>query len=117
MTATFDQTTLSDIEGFWDGPRDIRHGVFAKLRAQDELLFSEEAGLMVDGEYVLPPGPGYWSLVRHADVVAASKQPDLFCSGQGSNIADLPVEMLEFYGSMINMDDPRHARLRPLSRT
>jgi cytochrome P450 len=112
MTATFDQTTLSDIEGFWDGPRDIRHGVFAKLRAQDELLFSEEAGLMVDGEYVLPPGPGYWSLVRHADVVAASKQPDLFCSGQGSNIADLPVEMLEFYGSMINMDDPRHARLR-----
>lgn len=112
MSATYDQTTLSDVEGFWDGPRDARHGVFAKLRSQDELLFSEEAGLMADGEYVLPPGPGYWSLVRHEDVVAASKQPALFCSGNGSNIADLPPEMLEFYGSMINMDDPRHARMR-----
>ena len=25
---------------------------------------------------------------------------------------DMPPEMLEFFGSMINMDNPRHARLR-----
>lgn len=111
-TATFDASTLTDLDGFWAGPRDQREGVFAQLRASDELFFSTEPGLVVDGEMILPPGPGFYSLVRHADVVAASKQPGLFCSGEGSNIADLPVEMREFFGSMINMDDPRHARLR-----
>jgi cytochrome P450 len=47
-------------------------------------------------------------------VWAASRNPDLFCSGKGSNIIDLPVELNEFYGSMINMDDPKHHRLRSL---
>jgi len=108
----FDETTLSDVEGFWDGPRPVREGVFAQLRERDELLFSKERAIEVDGEVILPAGPGFWSLVLHEDVVAASKQPELFCSGKGSNIGDLPPEMLEFYGSMINMDDPRHARLR-----
>ena len=109
---SFDADTLSDLDGFWAGPRADREGLFAQLRANDELFFSNERGLEVDGEFVLPPGPGFWSLVRHDQVMAASKQPDLFCSGKGSNIADLPPEMLEFFGSMINMDDPRHARLR-----
>ena len=36
----------------------------------------------------------------------------LFCSGKGSNIGDMPEPFLDFFGSMINMDDPRHARLR-----
>ena len=45
---------------------------------------------------------------------AASRNPQLFCSGNGSNIGDLPVELNEFFGSMINMDDPKHFRLRSL---
>lgn len=112
MTATFDSATLTDLEGFWSSQREVREGVFAQLRASDDLLFSDEPGLEIDGELILPPGPGFYSLVRHDDVVEASKQPTLFCSGEGSNIADLPVEMREFFGSMIGMDDPRHARLR-----
>ena len=46
--------------------------------------------------------------------MAASRQADLFQSGAGTNIPDLPPEFNEFFGSMINMDDPRHARLRKL---
>src|SRR5262249_14945037 len=43
----------------------------------------------------------------------ASRNPDVFSSGKGAtSIADLPVEFNEYFGSMINMDDPRHARLR-----
>src|SRR6185437_16437538 len=58
-------------------------------------------------------GPGYYALVRYADVVEASKHHEIFCSGKGAtNIPDLPVEFNEYFGSMINMDDPRHARLR-----
>jgi cytochrome P450 len=37
----------------------------------------------------------------------------VFSSAQGAtSIADLPAEFNEYFGSMINMDDPRHARLR-----
>ena len=97
---TFDADTLSDIEGFWVGPRDNREAVFAQLRSDDELFFSNERGITVDGEVVLLPGPGFWSLTRHDEVVEASKQPELFCSGKGSNISDLPPEMLEFFGSI-----------------
>ena len=61
---------------------------------------------------MLPPGPGYYALTRHADVLEASKHPQLFCSGRGTNIGDMPPDFLEFLGSMINMDDPKHARLR-----
>jgi cytochrome P450 len=45
-------------------------------------------------------------------VVEASKRSSVFCSGQGTNIPDMPTELLEFLGSMINMDDPKHARMR-----
>ena len=39
--------------------------------------------------------------------------PSIFISGRGAtSITDMPPEFREFYGSMISMDDPRHARLR-----
>ncbi|MCL4122428.1 UNVERIFIED_CONTAM: hypothetical protein GTU68_003624 [Idotea baltica] len=66
----------------------------------------------LDGEVLIPPGPGFYSVVRHAEIVEASRKPELFCSGHGSNIADLPPEFNEFFGNMINMDDPKHARMR-----
>jgi cytochrome P450 len=51
--------------------------------------------------------------VRHADVLAASRRPEVFSSARGStSLVDLPPEFNEYFGSMINMDDPRHARLR-----
>jgi cytochrome P450 len=53
-------------------------------------------------------------LARHDEIWHASRNPKLFCSGQGSNIGDLPQEMNEFFGSMINMDDPKHFRLRTI---
>ena len=43
-----------------------------------------------------------------------SRNPQVFCSGKGSNIGDLPQEINDFFGSMINMDDPRHFRLRTI---
>jgi len=60
----------------------------------------------------LPKGPGYWAITRYEDVWAASRNPQVFISGRGVNIGDVPQEMNEFIGSMIAMDDPRHFRLR-----
>jgi cytochrome P450 len=86
-----------------------REGIFAKLRAERPVSFHEEPEIPD-----FPRGPGFWSLTRYADVVAASCAPETFVSGRGANIGDLPVEMAEFFGSMINMDAPRHTKLRKL---
>ena len=53
-------------------------------------------------------------LTRYDDIWHVSRNPQLFCSGKGSNIGDMPVEINEFFGSMINMDDPKHFRLRSI---
>ncbi|MGA9275547.1 cytochrome P450 [Ilumatobacter sp.] len=101
---------LSDIE-FWAGPRDVREAVFRTLRDTPGLPHFDER---VIEESPFPPGPGYRALTRHEDIWFVSRNPALFCSGHGSNIGDLPVEMNEFFGSMINMDDPKHFRLRSI---
>ncbi len=101
-----DQIDLSDI-AFWQRPIAEREGAFATLRAERPVSFQKEFAFDF-----FPAGPGYWALTRYADILEASRKPEVFCSGKGSNIADLPEEFLEFFGSMINMDDPRHARLR-----
>ena len=98
---------LSDTE-FWGMPLTERQAAFAVLRAEEHPpFFAEPETPFAD------PGPGYYALVRHADVVEASRNPEVFSSGRGAtSIPDLPTEFNEYFGSMINMDDPRHARLR-----
>ncbi len=93
---------------FWGLPLAERATAFARLRAGPHPRFFAEPEVPF-----AEPGPGYYALVRHADVVEASKHADVFSSAAGAtSIPDLPVEFNEYFGSMINMDDPRHARLR-----
>jgi methyl-branched lipid omega-hydroxylase len=92
---------------WWSQGSEERAWAFRRLRDEAPVVFTDE--VPIPG---FPPGRGFWSLTRYADVVHASRHPDLFCSGQGTNIPDLPIEIAEFYGSMINMDAPRHTRLR-----
>ena len=102
-----DGIDLSDPE-FWARPLDERNAAFATIRSSGIIPFFAEPDVPF-----LEAGPGYYALTRHAEVDAASSQPKLFCSGQGAiSIADLPPELLEFYGSLISMDDPRHAKIR-----
>jgi cytochrome P450 len=55
----------------------------------------------------------FYAVTRYAEVVEISRRPQDFCSGKGSTqILDLPPEAIEFFGSFIGMDDPRHARQR-----
>ena len=102
-----DDIDLSDLE-FWLRPLDERAAAFATLRGERPIAPMTFPGLPHMGL----PESTYWSLTRHADIVQASRHPELFCSGKGTNIADLPPDFNEFFGSMINMDDPRHARMR-----
>jgi len=107
---TAEDVDLADM-AFWFPDRSLREAGFKALRDAPGLRFFREP--VLEGS-PFEPGPGYWALVRHEDVWAASRNAGMFCSGQGSNIADLPVELNEFFGSMISMDDPKHYRLRSL---
>jgi cytochrome P450 len=115
-TAPYGHVALDDIDlsdpEFWTAPRSFREGAFETLRDTPGLVHFDEREIP---DFPFPPGPGYWALTRHDDIWHASRNPKLFCSGRGgSNIGDLPQEMSEFFGSMINMDDPKHFRLRSI---
>ncbi|MEV4564010.1 cytochrome P450 [Nonomuraea sp. NPDC049419] len=99
---------LSDRD-FWARPMSEREEAFERLRRMEGPAFFEEMEISY-----APKGPGYYALVKHADILEASRNPEVFCSGDGgaTNIPDMPAEFAEYFGSMINMDDPRHARLR-----
>jgi methyl-branched lipid omega-hydroxylase len=93
---------------FWEQPPARRHAAYAQLRAMQPPPFFEAPESPFG-----TPERGFYALVRHADVAEASRNPELFSSAAGAtSIVDLPVEFNEYFGSMINMDDPRHARLR-----
>ncbi|CAB4372639.1 unannotated protein [freshwater metagenome] len=100
---------LSDIE-FWARPWDERNAAFATLRRENPIAYFPEP--IIDP---FPEGPGYYAITKMHDILEISRHPEVFCSGQGAvSILDMPAEMNEFYGSLISMDDPRHARLRKI---
>jgi len=100
---------LSDIE-FWAKPWDERNAAFATLRRENPIAYFPEP--IIDP---FPEGPGYYAITKMHDILEISRHPEIFCSGQGAvSILDMPAEMNEFYGSLISMDDPRHARLRKI---
>jgi cytochrome P450 len=57
---------------------------------------------------------GFWAVGSHRDVTDISRRPDDFSSGQGTQIFDQTAEMREYRGSIIDMDDPEHMRLRKI---
>ncbi|WP_329520771.1 cytochrome P450 [Spirillospora sp. NBC_01491] len=98
---------LSDLR-FWGRPLEERAAVFATLRAQDGPSFFADPPVPFTKR-----GKGYWALVRHADVVEASRNPTIFSSEpNATSIIDSPSWLARYVDSMINMDDPRHAKIR-----
>jgi cytochrome P450 len=102
-----DEIRLGDIEQWM---RPDREGIFAKLRNERPVSFHEEPVPPPDVPF--PQGPGFWALTRYADVMQVSRDPDTFHSAPTSTIGDIPPEIAEWLGSMINMDAPKHTKLR-----
>ncbi|HTL87371.1 MAG TPA: cytochrome P450 [Acidimicrobiia bacterium] len=92
---------------FWRMPLEERMARFAELREIDAFLpasFENPMSGLTEK---------FWVTTRFAELVEISRRPEDFCSGRGAvSIPDMPAEALEFFGSFINMDDPRHARQR-----
>src|SRR5689334_7858057 len=98
---------LGDIEQWM---RPDREGIFAKLRAEKPVSFHAEPE--VPPEMDFPQGPGFWAVTRFDDVMQVSRDPETFHSAPSINIGDIPPEIAEWLGSMINMDAPKHTKLR-----
>ncbi len=101
-----DEIDLSSFD-FWLLPEEEREAAFRKLRHERPVAFFAEPEIEA-----IPHGPGYWSLTRYTDVMQASRNPGSFISGEGTNIPDFPEVFRDVFGSMINMDAPRHTKLR-----
>jgi methyl-branched lipid omega-hydroxylase len=104
----YSSLNLSDPE-LWVAPMAEREAMFRRLRHEEPVSWQEEFEVIG-----FPKGPGYFALTKFDDIWHASRNPKLFQSGQGTNIPDIPVEIGEFFGSMIAMDAPRHTKLRAI---
>ncbi|MQA93724.1 MAG: cytochrome P450 [Streptosporangiales bacterium] len=103
-TVSFD---LADVE-FLKKPPEVRLAALAELRRLPGPVFFPEPKVPL-----VPRGKGFWALVRHADVVEASRTPEVFSSEPTATTSiDTPAYLAKYVGSMINMDDPRHAQIR-----
>jgi cytochrome P450 len=106
----YDPIPLSSM-AFWTSTADEREESFAVLRRERPVSWHPpfEGALMPHDD-----DPGYWAVVRHADVVTVSRNPEVFCSGQGVMMEDVPQMVLDAAQSFLAMDAPRHSTLRRL---
>lgn len=96
---------------FWQRPMAEIEADLADIRATG-LMFIEEPE--PDPGVPIEVGPGGWLVTSYDQIREISKNPDVYSSASGITALDSPPEFNEFFGSMISMDDPRHARLRRL---
>jgi cytochrome P450 len=94
---------------FWSQPASVRALTFAELRRSMPVSFQEPSDFGM-----VRSARGFWAVTRHEDVVHVSRSPDLFCSGQGVGLGEVPVDLLELNASFLVMDAPRQTALRRL---
>jgi cytochrome P450 len=111
MTARADlepNTALVHPDTYVDG---VPHELLGRLRREQGVAWVPEPA--VDD---WPAGPGFWAVLRHADVETVLRSPQVFSSSRGlTQIYDAPPPLLPpLRQMMINMDPPDHSRLRGL---
>ncbi len=91
---------LYDPDGYVAGPP---HELFAELRRTQPVFFQEMAG-----------EPGYWAVLKHADVVHVSRETEVFSASEGGvmleNLAPAQLDMMR--NMLLAMDPPRHVDYR-----
>ncbi len=98
-------------KAFWALTSEQRDEKFAQLRREDPVSWQRPVEDAVTPD---PDDPGYWALVKHADIVKVSCDAKSYISGQGVLFDMLPPIFLELSQSFLSMDNPRHDRLRKL---
>ncbi|HXF37615.1 MAG TPA: cytochrome P450 [Actinomycetota bacterium] len=100
------ERSLEDIR-LWDHDffvEEVPHWAFRLLRERDPVHWQEEP----------PPNHGFWAVTRFRDIEEILKDTRTFSSARGITLEEQTPEEVEARRSMIDMDPPRHTRLRKL---
>ena len=109
MAARPDTEVVYDPATYVEG---VPYQALARLRRESPVVWAQEIPVLG-----WPGGPGFWLVLRHADVEQVLTQPRLFSSWLGATqIRDPPTPAALGYvrRMMLNMDPPEHSRLRRL---
>jgi len=104
-----DTEVVFDPATYVDG---VPYDALARLRRDHPVVRVEEVPVLG-----WPGGPGFWLVLRHADVESVLRRPQLFSSWLGATqIRDpaTPAALAYVRAMMLNMDPPDHSRLRRL---
>jgi cytochrome P450 len=101
-TIAASETDLSDLDVFAGG---APWETFARLRRDAPVAWNPEPA----------PNHGFWSVTRHADIVAILRADQDFSSEKGAvSLEELDPRQLEIRKSMLDTDGTRHRALRRL---
>lgn len=103
MTTQRDTEQVCDPETYLTG---VPFDALARLRREDPVVWVEERS-----------GPGFWLVLRHADVQTVLNRPEQYSSWLGGTQTRDPAtpDALRYVRRMmLNMDPPEHTRLRRL---
>ena len=91
---------IADPDTYIDGPP---HARFDALRTTEPVTWVE-----MDDE------PGYWAVLRHADVVHVAKHSEVFSATEGGVVVENldPVALETMRDMLLAMDPPRHTAYR-----
>jgi cytochrome P450 len=105
MTSTHDgrlAAPLADPDTFQDGPP---WALYKQLRDEEPVAWTPEDA----------PHSGFWSVTRHEDIVAVSRDWETFTSSKGVSLEELDQDQLEVRTALIDTDPPRHTELRKVA--
>jgi len=91
---------LSSHDSFTQG---APHNTFARLRRDDPMAWCD-----------YPGGRGFWSVTRHADILALNRRFDLLSSAHGIRMEDQTEEEVLARRTFQETDPPEHTRTRML---
>jgi cytochrome P450 len=101
-----DKVDIFNPDAYVHGPP---HTLFAELRHRAPVFWQQRSDAV--GE------PGYWAILKYADVVEVSRRPEVFSASEGGVTLDTVEAGAENAGKMlISMDPPVHGQhRRPLA--
>lgn len=108
-TRAYDELSVSPVS-FWATTAEEREETFKVLRKERPISWHPP----LEGALIPPENEGVWVVTTHELITQVSKNPELFCSGQGFQFEEVPPDVNEAAGSFLGMDAPRHQVLRKL---
>lgn len=93
---------------FSDG---IPHELLAEMRREAAVVWVEEPSTET-----FQGGPGYWAVLRHAEIAHVSRNPKMFSSWEKGAFCreQSPSDLAVMRMAMLQMDPPEHTRLRKI---